>query len=288
VSQLLRVIERIDRLLREEVDEQWIKQHLELSQRIIFVDVGARGSLHPIARRFGDYLSLILFEPEKDAAEALRNNYSRTSPITVLQVAAGAKSEIGTLFVTRKPGGSSTRRFGGAMSPLIQRNHPDPSRFEVVATQQIQIERLEHMVSYIDILKIDTQGTAFEVIAGLGSIRPVLIELEAEYGQIYAEQKLIHEISGLLTQLGYFMIENRITPEPLNPNSDDYGLTVRVSGDVIFVPDLSALGQSIVRDRETQFRFACAAFGLSQYSTWFLEHLRPSSNQSNGRFGNTQ
>jgi hypothetical protein len=160
------------------------------------------------------------------------------------------------------------------MSTLIQRNHPDLSRFDTVATQQLKIAPLRDLVADIDILKIDTQGTSFEVLCGLGNLRPVLIELEAEYCEIYAGQKTIHEIGSLLTNLGYFLVENRIKSEPLRPNVSQYGLSVRISGDVIFVPDLSAMGRGIVRGRETQFQFACAAYGLTEYSSWWLGAIR--------------
>lgn len=273
-SQLLGVIEALDMSMREESGERWIRQNSDSSRKLVFVDVGARGALHPIARKFKEHVSLTLFEPEASAAETLRQQTTETSLINVLSVAVGARSESGTLFITRKPGGSSTRRFGGAMSPLIQRNHPDLSRFDTVATQQVKFAPLENLFTEIDILKIDTQGTSFEVLCGLGTLRPVLIELEAEYCEIYAGQKTIHEIGSLLTNLGYFLVENRIKSEPLRPNISEYGLSVRVSGDVIFVPDLSVMGKSIVRGRESQFQFACAAYGLTEYSTWWLEAIR--------------
>lgn len=273
-SQLQGITEAMDLSMREEYGERWIRQNSESSRKIVFVDVGARGPLHPIARKFGNYISLTLFEPEASAAEVLRQQTAETSSINVLSVAVGARSESGTLFITRKPGGSSTRRFGGAMSTLIQRNHPDLSRFDTVATQQLKIAPLRDLVADIDILKIDTQGTSFEVLCGLGNLRPVLIELEAEYCEIYAGQKTIHEIGSLLTNLGYFLVENRIKSEPLRPNVSEYGLSVKVSGNIIFVPDLSDAGKHILRGRESQFQFACAAYGLTEYSAWWLRAFR--------------
>jgi hypothetical protein len=54
--------------------------------------------------------------------------------------------------------------FGGVMSPLIQRNHPDLDRFSIVRSVGVRLQPLSSICQTIDILKIDTQGTSQDVL----------------------------------------------------------------------------------------------------------------------------
>jgi FkbM family methyltransferase len=236
-----------------------------------FVDVGARGDLHPIAREYLKTLSLLLIEPDWNAAEELVRQNAPHPNVEVKCCAVGSSNSDATLFETLKPGGTSTLMFGGVMSPLIQRNHPDSDRFSIVRSVGIRLQPLSSICQTIDILKIDTQGTSQDVLMGLGPIRPLIIQLEAETVEIYREEKTIFAVAEYLRTLGYMMLKNDIQLEPLLPRSNpEYRLSTQISGDCYFVPDLSILGRAIIGGREKEFLLACCMFGFQDYADWIL------------------
>jgi len=246
----------------------------ELKTRIEFADIGARGDLHPFAREFASVVNLKLFEPDAGEAASLSDRLIVFPNVTVAPVAIGAHFTRQTLYVTRKPGGSSLLHPQGPMQKLIQRNHPDLSRFDVVETVEVSVVPLHSAVSKLDLLKIDTQGTALEVLEGLGSLRPLLIEVEVEMAEIYSGQSTLFEVGGLLRRLGYFLVENRIHREPLGiADNRGYRQVVQISGDVLFAPDLTAMGQSITRGREEEFRFLSSAYAIGDYADWYLQNV---------------
>lgn len=245
----------------------------ELKTRIEFADIGARGDLHPFARAFASVVNLKLFEPDAGEAASLGDRLITLPNATVAPVAIGASFTRRMLYVTRKPGGSSLLHPQGPMQKLIQRNHPDLSRFDVVETVEVSVVPLHSAMSKLDHLKIDTQGTALEVLEGLGNLRPLLIEVEVEMAEIYSGQSTIFEVGGLLRRLGYFLVENRIHREPLGTaDNRGYRQVVQISGDVLFAPDFTAMGQSITRGREDEFRFLCSAYAIGDYADWYLHN----------------
>lgn len=67
------------------------------------------------------------------------------------------------------------------------------SRFSVEKTVDIETRRLDDLVKYddikIELLKIDTQGSEYEILSALGDHRPFLICAECATTEIYEEQK---------------------------------------------------------------------------------------------------
>jgi len=269
---LMRLLENIDRSIRVEYKSAH-SLAVGLPRRIEFADVGARGDLHPFAKEFASVVNLKLFEPDPLEAESLRTNLGDFPNLTVAQVAIGAGFTNETLYVTRKPGGSSLRHPSGPMQRLILRNHSDLSRFDVVRTEEVPVVPLHSILSHLDLLKVDTQGFAYEVMEGLGTLRPLLIEVEVEMAEIYDGQSTIFEVGGLLRRLGYFLVENRIRRERLEVSKDQkYRQVVQISGDVLFAPDLTVMGRSITRGRELEFQFLTSAYAIGDYADWHLRN----------------
>jgi len=269
-GRLLELVRAVDMSLRLEEGLERLK-NLKSLRPLSFIDIGARGELHPVAERHLDRIFLLLIEPEPEAGQDLVRRYCAHPNIAVRSVAIGSDFVEAVLYESRKPGASSTLPFGGVMSPLIQRNHPDLSRFEVIRTHQISLQPLSSICERADIIKIDTQGTSLDVLKGLGDLRPFVIQLEAETAEIYLGESTIFAIGEELGRLGYFMVHNGIDFEPLDPRSDgDYRLSIQLSGDVFFAPDLSEAGRAIVKNNEEQFLIACCMFGLQDYTDWLL------------------
>jgi FkbM family methyltransferase len=67
------------------------------------------------------------------------------------------------------------------------------SRFAVEKTIEIKTQRLDEVVKFtdikLDVLKIDTQGSEFEILSALGQHRPFLICAECATTEIYKGQK---------------------------------------------------------------------------------------------------
>jgi FkbM family methyltransferase len=177
-------------------------------------DVGARGGPPLNAYPFGGVLRLVLCEPDPvetrhlQATEGFREVRVETRLI-------GAHPRRASLKLTRKPGGSS----------ILQPGMRTDDRHEVIREIEMDVITLDQLQSECgvpcDALKIDVQGTDFEVLAGCSAL-PLCIRVEAQTYEWYLGQHLASDICELLVGRGYYLV------------SDFRRLKKKGSGDLIF------------------------------------------------------
>ena len=173
---------------------------------LTLADVGSAGGLHPRWRPFRPLLSAILFDPrEPGATGSFGRDRSRTYP-----VALGERSGEATLHLTGLPN----------MSSFLE---PEPASFApygkkvadsaVVATEQVPVEPLDALARADgfrpDVLKVDTQGSELQVLAGaeeaLGSV--LLAEVEVSFFRRYKGQPLFADIERHMAERGFQLID---------------------------------------------------------------------------------
>lgn len=102
------------------------------------LDIGARGGIHERWEPPGDRLQVLAFELDESCFDSLQ----REGRVRAFSVALGNSSGKAQLRVLRNAGCSSiyppSRRF-------LQR-FPDVSRFDVIATETIRVERLDRVL----------------------------------------------------------------------------------------------------------------------------------------------
>jgi FkbM family methyltransferase len=186
----------------------------ELAERlseepIRFVDVGASGGVQPPWKDVEPLLRIIGFEPDRASFEALQN----VAPANAIYVNKGLSDHRATvpLYVTRRPGGSSTLRPDAVFLEQFSKG----DALDVVATAPCEVDTLDSQlaevgVDQVDFVKLDTQGTELFVLRGgsrtlQGSVLGV--EVEVELNPLYQHQPLLADVDSLLRRFGFELVE---------------------------------------------------------------------------------
>jgi len=272
----------VDQLEDELRDPTEVANHINherlVTEPLTYVDVGARGGLSPSLHAVRTWLHVIFFEPDPNEFQRLRESSPSTSLTTVLPYAIGAADGPARLHLTRKRACSSLLEPKGNMSGLFSASvdgagneYGDITRFDVEATANVDCKTLTSalsgVTSHVDILKIDTQGLEFEVLRGLGSFRPFLLNVECSTTELYRSQSTVFEVGSLLRGLGYFpatLMDRHLVPHRGSQKRD----SIPLHGDCIFVPDGSPLGLKIIQRDPQKWLAALGVHGLLGLGLW--------------------
>lgn len=216
---------------------------------IEYLDVGARGGLNEVIRRYGRFFKPCLVEP--DPAEAAR---LRAEGHPVIDRLLGDAAGRLTLRLTRKPGLSSTLEPDG---PFVGYYAGGTDRFTVERRLELESSTIDaearRLGLRLNLLKIDTQGTELAVLRGLGSQRPAFVVCEVSFLALYGGQDLLWELGEHMRRLGYLAWDLRfgLTPVPGVPRAVRRRLGLPsglpVHGDAAFMPDwTSEAGRAVI------------------------------------------
>ncbi len=200
-----------------------------------FVDVGSRngilelGDLAPHTVAYG-------FEPNPEEYEKLASGQTDAAKfgfvpppfrrLTYLPYAISDKCGSSWLYVTRGAGAC------GLLEPDLDRlreikwkgyrfhsNFGDDI-FQVLRMEPVEVRTLEwfkgeHSIEHIDYLKIDVEGSEYEVLAGAGSLLNAVsfIKVEVCFIPFRKHQKLFSHIDLLLRDYGFDLLHFEIVPE---------------------------------------------------------------------------
>ena len=242
---------------------------------INYVDIGARGGLLEFLKPFESVLNTIFFEPDTEEFLKMQKLHA-DKRAQIFNVAVSDSESTKTLYLTKKRGGSSLLHPSGHMIGLMAQDGNGIDRFAVEKTLEIKTQRLDDVIKFseikIDILKIDTQGSEYEILGALGEHRPFLICAECATTEIYKNQKSIFATGLLLENLGYFplhLMDGHLIPK----TAATWRNSTQLYGDVIFVPDNSENGKAIInRDVEKWFAALCM-HGYMDFALWQISEL---------------
>ena len=246
------------------------------AEPINYADIGARDGLLEFLEPFEQILKTIFFEPDVEEFTKVQEKY-KNKKVQVINAAVSDSASTKSLFLTKKRGGSSLLHPSGNMIGLMAIGSEGTSRFTVEKTVDIATQRLDEVVNYeetrIELLKIDTQGSEYEILSALGDHRPFLICAECATTEIYKGQKTLFTVGSLLENLGYFPL-HLMDGHLLSKTSSNWRNSTQLYGDVIFVPDNSANGRAIIeRDVEKWFASLCM-HGYMDFALWQLKELK--------------
>lgn len=163
-----------------------------------FVDIGARGGVHPLIKPlFPGFVDVLGFEPDKDAAVE-----ANCLPLALSDRSGGA-----TLYRCAAPTNDSLRPINHA---FVDRYHM--VKFAQTGTATVKVETLDHVLESMpeqgEFLKLDTQGTEYEILCGanLTLFDTAAVYCEVEFARIYQDQKLFADIELLLRDYGFSFI----------------------------------------------------------------------------------
>ncbi len=243
---------------------------------INYADIGSRDGLLGFLKPFEKILNIIFFEPDLEEFNKLQTNY-KNQQVQVFNTALSDTNSKKVLNLTRSRGCSSLLHPSGHMLGLLAIEGDGIDRFSVDDKIEVATQRIDEIFEFpkidLDILKIDTQGSEFEILSSLGAHRPFLICSECSTTELYKNQKTFFSIGMMLENLGYFpihLMERQLLPK----TATKWRGSLQIHGDVIFVPDNSANGRAIIeRDVEKWFAALCM-HGYMDFALWQIEELK--------------
>jgi FkbM family methyltransferase len=167
------------------------------------IDIGAAGIL-----KLNQNNTYYLFEPEEEAYNNLIKKFDKRKNVFIFNTGLYDKKSIETLYVARK------KQCSSLLPPNLEIiNKYNAKRFLTDFTSEIKVDRLDAILSedleIIDLLKLDTQGTEYEILVGCGNLlkKVKTIICEVEHIELYKNQKLFPEIREYLKDYGFVFKE---------------------------------------------------------------------------------
>lgn len=177
---------------------------IDRENKLCLVDVGGADGLPPKWHPVRDRLFPVQFEPNPEEAQKLRAGDGGL----VIEAALSNITERHNLTITLNKHCNSLLKPNEALLS----NYNIRGHFNVVGSLGVDCVRYDGLyqkglVPIPDVIKIDTQGFEFQVLMGFGGLlQDVLaIELEAHFYPLYRDQKLLHDLIGLLDGFGFVL-----------------------------------------------------------------------------------
>jgi len=178
-----------------------------------FVDVGARGGVHELASPVARHTASIAFEPDEDECNRLRARYAGKTDWAALEfepVALYCRSGTLPLYLQKV---ATNHSLLPPNRPFIERYRME--KFSQIGETRVTVRTLDEVlaqrrsrgeISSPDLIKLDTQGSEFEVlVGGAQALRSdvVAIVTEVSFCEVYAGQKLFSDLDFLLRDAGF-------------------------------------------------------------------------------------
>ncbi len=182
--------------------KEWFRE-----QPLGFVDIGARGGVHPLVEPIADVVSVLGFEPDKRSCDLVNATHGPWAKAHCLPVALADKSGSATLWRCVAPTNDSLRQTNEVFTARYKM-----AKFGRVGTTPVQVMTLDNALKGYpnqgEFLKLDTQGTEFEILHGATQTLATTsaIYCEVEFAKIYRGQRLFGDIEVFLRRDGFSFI----------------------------------------------------------------------------------
>jgi FkbM family methyltransferase len=176
------------------------------------IDVGAAGLQESQINPDDIYY---LFEPEQKAYDSLVSKFDSNPNVNLFKTGLFDKEGSQKLYVTNKKECSSlfqpnVELFEHMKSwPTNYWSNTAYKRFKLDYITDVNVSRLDNIipsdVKVIDLIKLDTQGSEYEILKGCGDLlnKTKKIICEVEFIELYKGQKLYNDINEYLQQYGF-------------------------------------------------------------------------------------
>jgi FkbM family methyltransferase len=242
-----------------------------LDGQLQLLDIGARYGLQSPFDEWESHLRPVLFEPELREYERLRTRYEDVYNVALSDVHGPRR-----LFVTKGPGKSSLYQPN---VPLLAQ-FPNPERFEIVDTQQVETTTLDILyqsgrLSRADAMKIDVQGAELDILRGgrqLIADELLSLQLEVCFAELYVGHARFAAIDAFVESIGGMHLHD-FSKEHWRYARGDY-LDAKgrlVFGDALYFSDIDRI--MAMRERESKLvksAFLAMIYGFPDFSLHLL------------------
>ena len=191
------------------------------------VDAGARNGF-TLLPQLHAFMNMYAFEPDTQSVDKLRKHYA-SAPFrntAVLDIALSDKSGKAKFYQTNHPSMSSLlrsdtanmRRYTGRMKDSGSWIKDIDVRAETeVTTETLDYFAASQQISYIDFLKLDTQGSELNILHGAADLlrnkNIGVVYTEVMFVPMYEGQSCFTEIDLWMRHCGYVLADLRMYPE---------------------------------------------------------------------------
>lgn len=222
--------------------------HLLENKKLIGLDVGAQGGFNSdkfFPQKYNKFFQTILVDPLKDSLENVHSDHT-------IYKGLWSSKELKKLFIlSKRPGSSSMFEPNNKSFSIYGFKKKDFDLFKVTETKMVECDTIssclqELKINKLDFLKIDTQGSEFEILKGLNEYKPLLIKCEVQIFPMYKNQSSWTEITNLLNKLGYIISDWR--------KIGSHATRTPVEMDMIFIPNFfNELGKNLILKNKNEY-----------------------------------
>jgi FkbM family methyltransferase len=235
-----------------------------------FIDIGTRGGVHELVAPLARAVAVLGFEPDPAACEEANASIVREKIWAhglCLPIGLADKKGPATLHLCAAPTNHSLLPINGE---FVTRYRMD--KFAQIGSFPLQVEKLDTVLtkrppgepSWGEFMKIDTQGTEYEILQGARRTlaeRTVALFVEVEFCQIYHDQKLFSDLERFLRDEGFAFFGFHSTHERSRKMLDKkryIGRERLLHADAIFFKDPIESRHASMMPRQRHVVFACA------------------------------
>ena len=209
------------------------------------IDAGGRYGIHPTWSDFPGDLNYLAFEPDTEEAERLAETVTRKG-YQVLSLALADRPGLRKMYFPRHRGCASFY-LPDMNSEWFARYRPGEG--EVDEERDVSTNTVDNVCQELgiatDFLKIDTEGSEFEVLCGASqqlAKNVIGLRTTAYFRSLYKGQKIFPAMHNFLMEKGFFLLNLDYfgrgvpainlfgNPDPLSPDTERYGTIEGVDG----------------------------------------------------------
>jgi FkbM family methyltransferase len=272
----------IDEIAKDPLFSRTVIGRSFAAQPLGFIDIGARGGVHDLVAPIAKLVAVLGFEPDQPACDELNAKLATDKTwarALCLPVALADTAGPALLHLCAAPTNHSLLPVDADFVARYRMEKFDQTGSYPVETQALDTVLFETLATepgWGEFLKIDTQGTEFEILQGARRTlreRTAAIFVEVEFCQIYQRQKLFSDLEVFLRSEGFSFFGFHSTHERSRKFLDKRRFAGRerlLHADAVFFKDPLHPGQrGRIPTRHGFVVFACAL--LCGYFDFALE-----------------
>lgn len=202
--------------------------------KINYVDVGARNDLSELLQKIEANLNVFGFEVDPNERELLNKKFPNRK---YYEFGLWSNKKTLELFITKDPSSSSLYK------PNISENNNYKDSFHdnrrISNQLKVNVVKMDDLIKISpDFIKIDTQGSEYEIIKGANEILKnncPLISLETWTRDVYKGSPTFEKIIPILSDLGYEILDMELCSAEKHKTKHDVQSKQTVSGyEIVF------------------------------------------------------
>jgi FkbM family methyltransferase len=250
-------------------------ENLNKNEKIIALDIGAQGGFNSdlfFPKKYNKFFQPILVEPIKEEAEKLKEKFK-----FVIDKGLWSSDMKKKIFILgNRLGSSSMYEPDKSVFDIHKIKKKDYANFDVTKISEVECITLDDALSKINIdnldyLKIDTQGSEYEILKGMKNYFPLLIRAEVHLFSMYKNVPSWTDLLGLLNQKNYLVCDWKAI--------GSHKTKIPAEMDVIFIPNYKKQdGIKLIEENKEKFISLMLIFGQINLLKIIIKELNLSIN----------